>query len=337
MEYIPAKTIVTKTKTSQWFGIDYNMNIYKGCCHGCIYCDSRSDCYQIEEFDRVRAKENALMIIRDDLRRKVRTGVVGTGAMSDPYNPYERELLLTRHGLELVDAFGFGAAIATKSTLLLRDMEILECIMEHSPVLCKVTITTVDDRLSRIVEPGAPLSSERFDMIARLSERGIFAGILLMPVLPFLEDSEENVLAIVRHAHEAGAKFIYAAFGMTLRNNQREWYFDRLLERGAELRAVLRTEEALDRGGQWDFGRRRPAGTDGAAAAADKWRSGRELVELYRKTYGNQYECHSPRARRLWNRFAGECERYGIRYRMKDIIHAYKSPYEITQLNLFDL
>ena len=123
MEYISAKTIVTKTKDSRWFGIDYNMNIYKGCCHGCIYCDSRSDCYQIEDFDRVRAKKDALRIIRDDLRRKVKTGVVGTGAMSDPYNPFEKELTLTRHALELVDAYGFGMAIATKSDLMVRDMD----------------------------------------------------------------------------------------------------------------------------------------------------------------------------------------------------------------------
>ena len=100
MEYIPAKTIVTKTKApAKWFGIDYTMNIYKGCCHGCIYCDSRSDCYGVDDFDKVRAKENALQIIRDDLRRKTRKGVVGTGAMSDPYNPFERELMLSRHAL----------------------------------------------------------------------------------------------------------------------------------------------------------------------------------------------------------------------------------------------
>ncbi len=105
MEYIKAKTIVTKTKNaSSWFGIDYNMNIYRWCCHGCIYCDSRSDCYQIQDFDQVRAKENALEIIRNDLRRKVKKGVVGTGSMSDPYHAYEKKHLLTRHALELVDA-----------------------------------------------------------------------------------------------------------------------------------------------------------------------------------------------------------------------------------------
>lgn len=297
MEYIPAKTIVTKTKGDGWFGIDYNMNIYRGCCHGCIYCDSRSDCYQIKDFDTVKAKENALQIIRDDLRRKVRTGVVGTGAMSDPYNPFERELLLTRHALELVDAFGFGAAIATKSTLLLRDMDILEGIREHSPVLCKVTITTVDDALAKKVEPGAPSSTERFAMLEQLAGRGIFAGILLMPVLPWLEDGEENVLAVVKRAHEAGVRFIYAAFGMTLRNNQREWYFDQL----------------------------------------ERLFPGQGLAERYIRQYGNRYKCTSPRAAALWKRFAAECERYGILYQMKDIIYAYRRGYEITQLNLFDI
>ena len=213
IQYIPAKTIVTKTKTSTWFGIDYNMNIYKGCCHGCIYCDSRSDCYRIQDFDQVRAKEDALRIIRDDLRRKVKKGVVGTGAMSDPYNPFEKELNLTRHSLELVDAFGFGAAIATKSTLLLRDADILECIRDHSPVLCKVTVTTMDEELACRIEPGAALPSRRMDLVSHLRARGIFAGILLMPVLPFLEDSQENILAIVRAARQAGARFIYPAFG----------------------------------------------------------------------------------------------------------------------------
>lgn len=298
MEYIPAKTIVTKTKNSDWFGIDYNMNIYKGCCHGCIYCDSRSDCYRIGEFDRVRAKENALMIVRDDLRRKVKKGVVGTGAMSDPYNPFEKELNLTRHSLELVDAFGFGASIATKSPLLLRDADILESIREHSPVLCKITVTTIDDRLSQKIEPGVAVSSRRLALISDLSSRGIFAGILLMPVLPFLEDSEENILGIVKAAHEAGAKFIYAAFGMTLRSNQREWYFDKL----------------------------------------EKLFPGQNLSVRYAKTFGNRYECHSPRARKLWQCFSEECQKYGILYHMKDIICAYKRGYEENrQLNLFDM
>lgn len=293
---IPAKHIVTRTNDSSWFGFDYNMNIYRGCCHGCIYCDSRSSCYQVKDFDQVRVKENALSIIRDDLRRKVKSGVVGTGAMSDPYNPFEETLLYTRHALELIDAFGFGIGIATKSTLLARDMDILESIREHSPVLCKVTITTPHDALSQKVEPGAPPSSKRLDLIARLTSRGLFAGILLMPVLPFLEDKKEDILRLVSMAGEAGARFIYPAFGMTLRDNQKEWYLDRL-------------EELFP---------------------------GQGLRARYLKTYKNAYQCTSPRAKDLWHAFAAACEEKHILYRMNDIIPAYKRGYEYTQLSLFD-
>lgn len=297
MEQIPAKTIVTKTKSSEWFGIDYNMNIYKGCCHGCIYCDSRSDCYHIEDFDRVRVKENALQIIRDDLRRKVKKGVVGTGAMSDPYNPFEEKEQLTRHALELVDAFGFGAALATKSGLVIRDTDVLQGIQEHSPVLIKITITTPRDELSMKVEPRVNPSSKRFEALARLHEEGIFAGILMMPVLPFLEDSEEDMKLLVKMAHEAGAKFIYAQFGMTLRENQRIWYYERLKD--------IFPEE--------------------------------DYVARYQKQYGSYYECRAPKSAQLYKKFTAECEKYGILYDMKSIVHAYKKNYECRQLSLFDL
>ena len=297
MEYIPAKTIITRSKRPEyWFGTEYNMNIYKGCCHGCIYCDSRSDCYGISSFDTVRAKENALMIIRDELRRKTKKGVVSTGAMSDPYNPFEKELKLTRHALELCDAFGFGAAIATKSSLLARDIDVLTDIMEHSPVLCKVTITTSDDLLAKKIEPVPPPSSERFALIRELADHGIYAGILLMPVLPFLEDSDENIREIVRKAHEAGAKFIYPAFGMTLRENQRDWYYERL----------------------------------------NQLFPGEGLAEKYQKRFGNSYECRSPRVRQLWKVFEKECQEAGILYKMSDIISSYKRPYRMEQLSLFD-
>lgn len=296
MEYVPAKTIVTKTKGSDWFGIDYNMNIYRGCCHGCIYCDSRSDCYRIDHFDTVRVKEDALRIIRDDLRRKVKKGVVGTGAMSDPYNPFEKEFQLTRHALELIDAYGFGAAVATKSALLERDIDVLSGIKEHSPVICKITVTTTDDSLAKKIEPHVSSPSSRLGLIEALRKKGIFTGILMMPVLPLLEDNEENILSIVKAAHETGANFIYPSFGVTLRNNQREWYFDRLKEQFPE----------------------------------------QDLAAEYIKRYGNSYGCTSPRAKSLWNLFSKECQRYGILYEMPDIIHSYKKNYEITQLSLFD-
>lgn len=297
MEYVPAKTIVTKTKSSaDWFGIDYNMNIYRGCCHGCIYCDSRSDCYGIDQFDKVRVKEDALRIIRDELRRKVKKGVVGTGAMSDPYNPFEKESELTRHALELIDAFGFGAAVATKSALLKRDMDVLLGIKEHSPVICKVTVTTTDNHLAKKIEPHVSLPSERLELIEALRNNGIFTGILMMPILPLLEDNEENIRSIVNAAHETGANFIYPSFGVTLRNNQREWFFDRIKEQFPE----------------------------------------QNLVASYIRRYGNSYGCTSPHVKKLWAIFTKECERFGILYKMPDIIHSYKKNYEITQLSLFD-
>ncbi len=296
MEYIPAKTIVTRNKSSGWFGNDYNMNIYKGCCHGCIYCDSRSDCYGVEDFDRVRAKENALEIIRNDLRRKVKKGVIGTGAMSDPYNPFEKELCLTRHALELIDAYEFGISIDTKSTLLARDIEILQSIREHSPVLVKVTVTTADDALAAKIEPGAPSSSDRFALLGRLSKESIMAGILLMPLLPFLEDSEDNIMNIIHSAADCGVKFIYPAFGVTLRMNQRIYFYEKLKQ--------LFPKE--------------------------------NLAEQYRKRYGSSYECRAPESQRLYDVFRNECERLKILYNMKDIIHAYKQNYSDGQLSLFD-
>jgi DNA repair photolyase len=229
MQQIPAKTIITKTKNSFWFGADYNMNIYRGCPHGCIYCDSRSECYGIDEFDTVRSKEDAVVKIEAELRKKRRKGVIATGAMSDPYNPFEKKYELTKQALESVDRYGFGIAIATKSDLVVRDAERLSHIQSHSPVIVKLTITTADDALSRIVEPHAPLSSARFRAIRELSGRGIHCGILMMPVLPFIEDTEENVIAIVHKAKEHGAKFIYADFGVTLRANQRV-HFLRMLD-----------------------------------------------------------------------------------------------------------
>lgn len=287
METIPAKTILGRTKGG-WFGTDYMMNLYRGCCHGCIYCDSRSDCYGIDDFERVRAKENALTILRDELRRKVRTGVVGTGSMSDPYNPFEETELLTRHALELINAYGFGAVVLSKSALIARDADILLEIAEHSPVLAKMTVTTCDDELCRLIEPNVSVSSERFSAIAEMSGKGIFTGITLMPVLPFIEDTEANITGIVKTAHECGARFIYPAFGMTLRGRQREHYLSQL-------------EKIFPEKG---------------------------LRKKYESYFGENYGCTSPNVKKLWARFSLECERYGILYKMEDICAAYKSGYD---------
>ncbi|WP_097027032.1 SPL family radical SAM protein [Clostridium peptidivorans] len=231
MEFISAKQILsTWANNNNWFGTNYNMNIYKGCCHGCIYCDSRSECYQIKDFDIVRAKANAIEILNSELKSKRKRGVVGTGAMSDPYNSLEAEYKLTRSALELINRYNFGIGIATKSDLITRDIDILNEIKSHSPVLIKITITTANDSLCKKIEPNVSVASKRFEAINKLSSQGIFTGILLMPVLPFIEDSDENILKIIRLAKENGAKFIYPAFGVTLRQNQREYFFRKLDE-----------------------------------------------------------------------------------------------------------
>jgi len=206
----------------------YNMNIYRGCPHGCIYCDSRSDCFQDADFGTVKVKENALQIIRDDLRRKVKTGVVGNGSMSDPYNSLEAELKLTRNSLELINAFGFGACVTTKSSLVARDADILGEIQEHSPVLVMFSVTTADDELCKKLEPGVCLAFERFEAMSKLAESGVFCGVLLNPMLPYITDTEENVRGILRMAKEAGAKFVYTYMGMTLRPGSREYYYRHL-------------------------------------------------------------------------------------------------------------
>lgn len=228
MQTVQCKTVLQKNKSTEWFGNDYNMNLYRGCCHGCIYCDSRSECYHIDNFDTVRAKENCIEILRNELQRKVRTGVIGTGATSDPYNPFEKTERLTEKSLMLIDAYEFGVTTITKSSLITRDIALYKQISEHSPVLCKMTITTADDDLCRKIEPNVSVSSDRFEALAKMSEAGLFTGITMMPVLPFIEDTEANILAVVRMAGECGVRCIYPAFGMTLRMNQRDYYFDKL-------------------------------------------------------------------------------------------------------------
>ena len=231
IEYVPAKTLITAHKNHpHWFEYDYNMNIYRGCCHGCIYCDSRSDCYRIEDFDRVRVKENALQTINSDLLSKRKSGIVATGSMSDPYNPLEKTLNLSRGALELFNRYLYGAAIFTKSNLIARDTDILSEISSHSSVLCCISITCASDDLSRKIEPHAPPSSARFAAVRALSDAGIYVGVLLSPILPFITDDNENIRTTVKMARDAGAKFVYSTLGVTLRANQRKYYYDRLDE-----------------------------------------------------------------------------------------------------------
>ena len=228
MEFIKAKTILSKVKYGdEWYGVDYNMNLYRGCPHGCIYCDSRSNCYHIDNFDIPKGKENAINILEKELSKNKR-GIVGIGSMSDTYNPMEKTYEQTRNALKLIEKYNYGVSIDTKSDLILRDIDILKEINKKNNVIIKFTITTPKDKLSKIIEPNVCVSSKRLEAIKILTDNNIFTGIMLNPVLPFITDKEEDIKELVRLAHEHGVKFIHTYMGMTLRENQRDYYYDKL-------------------------------------------------------------------------------------------------------------
>lgn len=229
MEFIKAKTILSKVDNGdEWYGIDYNMNLYKGCSHGCIYCDSRSICYHINNFDTVRGKENALLILENELVKNRKKGIIGIGSMSDTYNPKELKYEQTKGALKLISKYGFGVSIDTKSDLILRDIDLLKEINSKNNVIIKFTITTPNDELAKIIEPNVCVSSKRLEAIKTLTANGIFTGIMLNPILPFITDNESDIKELVKLAFASGAKFIHTYMGMTLRQNQRDYYFDKL-------------------------------------------------------------------------------------------------------------
>lgn len=229
MEILKTKTIMTKSNQgNRWFGIDYHMNLYKGCPFGCIYCDSRCEAYHIESFDEVRIKENALEILEEELKSKGLKGVVSFGTLSDPYNPEEKELELTRNALKLIAKYKFGVSIDTKSDLILRDIDLLQEISEYNNVIIKISITTYDDELARKLEPNVITSTKRFQVLKILRQNNLYAGVLMTPVLPFLTDTEENITNMILKSKESDAKFIYTKMGMTLKTNQRDYYYKAL-------------------------------------------------------------------------------------------------------------
>lgn len=295
VEYISAKQIILKNKYKGWFGTDYTMNIYRGCCHGCIYCDSRSQCYGIEDFSKIYVKENALEIIENELRHKKFTGIIGMGSMSDPYNPREERLRLTRGALELIHTYGYGVTLITKSDLVKRDTDILKAIADKMPVLVKITITTTDDKLAKIIEPNAPLPSERLEAIRTLSELSIYTGVLLTPVLPFITDNEKNIISVIENSAKAGGKFVYTynPMGVTMRDRQRDYLYKQL----------------------------------------DKSFSG--LKEKYMYLYGNKYNCRVPDSNKLMDLFKQCCQSNGLLYEMSDIEKAYKQDCDNRQIRLF--
>jgi DNA repair photolyase len=229
---IRAKTLVSRVRgLDTYFGLDYGMNLYRGCQHRCIYCDSRSLCYEIDGFDRdVLIKANAIDLLSDELPRKRRRGIIGTGSMNDPYMPLERETELTGRALEVIARCGFGVHVVTKSDLVLRDIPRLQKIGRMERAIVSMTITTMDDRLSKQIEPGAPPSSTRFGALRSLSDAGIETRVSLMPILPFIEDTWENVGSIIEEAGRCGVSAIVPWFGMSMRDRQRAYFYTRLDE-----------------------------------------------------------------------------------------------------------
>jgi len=209
------------------FGLKYNMNLYRGCEHQCIYCDSRSECYQIENFSDVLVKVNAIELLRRELARKRVKGTIGTGSMSDPYTPAERRYNLTGQALAVIAEYGFPVHIVTKSDMILKDLDTL-CEINKTLAVVSFTITTTDDDLAKKLEPGAPLVSDRLKAMAMLAAQGIWVGVTMMPILPFIEDNAANITDIVVKAKEAGATYILPWMGMSLRNRQREYYYEKL-------------------------------------------------------------------------------------------------------------
>lgn len=225
---ISSKTILNHVKQPDpWFGLKYNMNLYRGCQHQCIYCDSRSTCYQLGNLAQIRVKVNALELLEDVLPRKQVLGTIGFGSMNDPYMPVEKEYELVRGALEIISRHRFPVHILTKSNLVLRDLDWLRSISEVYAAV-SFTITTADDSLASKLEPGAPLPSERFQALRDLAEAGILTGVTMMPILPFVEDDPDNIRQIVRTAQQNGASYIIPAFGVTLRTGSREYFYHKL-------------------------------------------------------------------------------------------------------------
>ncbi len=224
--FINAKTILSNTgkKVDPYFGIKYNMNLYRGCQHNCIYCDSRSSCYRLGDLSDILVKANALELLHKELKSKKVKGTIGFGSMNDCYMPAEKELELTRNALKIIIQHKFPIHIITKSNLVLRDIDLLQEISKiHATVT--ITITCINDELGRIIEPNAPTSSERFEAIKQLRRANIQAGVIMSPLLPFINDSTENIEGIVNKSKEVNASYLIGWPGMTIREGQREHFY----------------------------------------------------------------------------------------------------------------
>ena len=221
MHYVKAKGLLSNNN---------GMNIYRGCEHGCIYCDSRSRCYNMNHaFEDIEVKINAPELLEQALKHKRKRCMIGTGSMSDPYMPLEKELKLTRKCLEIADKYNFGFTLITKSDLVLRDLDLLKKINEKTKCVVQMTITTFDDELCRIIEPNVCVTSRRIEVLKILHENNIPTIVWMTPILPFINDNEENIMNILKACKKAGVYGIMTfGIGLTLREGDREYYYEKL-------------------------------------------------------------------------------------------------------------
>jgi DNA repair photolyase len=292
MHFVDAKGILTANN-----GFN-GMNIYRGCSHGCIYCDSRSRCYQFTHpFEDIEVKQNAPELLEKALTSKRKKCMIGTGAMSDPYMHCEEELKLTRKCLEIIRDNEFGIAIQTKSDRILRDIDLLDDINRTAKCVVQMTLTTYDDDLCRIIEPNVCNTKRRIELLEKMRERGIPTVVWLTPVLPFINDTEENVTAILNECARVGVKgVINFGMGVTLREGDREYYY----------------------------------------AALDRHFPG--VKEKYIRQYGNAYEVPSPNAKELWKCFNGICKDKGMMSSPEECFdYMQELPDKYRQMNIFDL
>ncbi len=289
MHYVKAKGILSAQN---------GMNLYRGCSHGCIYCDSRSRCYQMHhDFEDIEIKENAIELLEDALRRKRKKCMIGTGAMTDPYIPLEMELSNMQKALTLIERYGFGVTVQTKSDRILRDMELLQKINRQSKCVVQMTLTTADEELCKKLEPNVCTTGERFAVLKKMRDAGIPTVVWLSPILPFINDTEDNINGILDMCIEARVYGVICfGMGLTLREGNREYFYSQL----------------------------------------DRLFPG--LKEKYIRRYGNQYEVPSPRSRELMRLFHQKCGGNGIVHDNGKIfayLHTYEDKQAGEQMSLW--
>ena len=270
MHYTTVKTILSAKN---------GMNLYRGCSHGCIYCDSRSKCYNMQHpFEDIEIKSNAIELLEKSLKSKKKKCMIGMGSMTDPYIPLEKEIKNTRKSLELIYKYGFGATLITKSSAILRDLDILKAINDKTKCVIQMTLTTFDEKLCKIIEPNVSTTKERFEALKILNQNNIPTVVWVTPILPFISDTEENLTGILDYCIKANVYGIICfGMGVTLRDGNREFFYEKL----------------------------------------DKYFP--RLKEKYIKTYGTNYILNSPNNKHLMNIFYKICQRYSIIYDNNDI------------------